>query len=114
MFDDHIPIAPMGQSEEEQNEMPMDFIGRAKVSLYPLINDKIISESLSLTNSRGIKVGTLWIKIFWKDHREQQRKKQAPTEFVQNWDTQMTKQIAEKLKKINLSINQAFSMFDTD
>jgi hypothetical protein len=43
LFDDNVPIMPVTAMQEDEDNMPSDFIGKAEISLQCLNNDKMIN-----------------------------------------------------------------------
>jgi hypothetical protein len=43
LFDDNVPIMPVTAMQDEEDNMPSDFIGKAEISLQCLNNNKMIN-----------------------------------------------------------------------
>jgi hypothetical protein len=116
VFDDLVPIVPVSNNQMDDNEdMPSDFIGRALVDLNNLSHDKLINQEFAVTNYKNKKVGSVHIKIYWKDFKEPLRNRIEDVEMTKNWEYQTKKKIVDcfMAKHIN-NLKTAFNVCDHD
>ena len=74
----------------------------------------MINTDLQILNSKNKKVGTLHIKVYWKDYKEPFRDRIEDAEMTKNWEFQTTKKIADSIKVRELGLTAAFNIFDYD
>ncbi|EGR31859.1 hypothetical protein IMG5_100070 [Ichthyophthirius multifiliis] len=106
VFDDFAPLT----NEYEQH----DIVGIASTKLDGLNSNLIIDTVLTIYNDKKIKVGLLYIKVFWYEYQDQI---QISSKFGQGllakqWEKDFTLKLAKTLKNRQLNTNNGFMIFD--